>query len=95
MKVEPTQDRVLIYAINQKELSTGGLHIPESAQAKSIEGRVVAVGPGWRKDDGTFAPLDIKPGDKVLFTKYGGSELTVDGMPHIMLREDDILAIVK
>ncbi len=94
MNFRPLNDRVLLYPIKQTGQTPSGLHIPESAQATTIEGRVVVVGPGYRDADGERVPLAVKPDDKVLYARYSGIELTVDGMPHLLVKEDDILGIV-
>lgn len=94
MKFKPLNDRVLLYPIKQTDTTPSGLHIPESAIAAPIEGRVVVVGPGYRDADGERVPLAVKFDDKVLYSKYVGTELTVEGMPHVLVKEDDILGII-
>ena len=94
MKIRPLQDRVIIRRIEEKEeRSAGGIIIPDTAKEKPQEGKVVAVGPG-RRDDGKLIAPDAKAGDRVLFGKYSGSEIKIDGEEHLILREDDLLAIL-
>jgi len=95
MKVKPLQDRVVIKRLEEEEKTKGGIIIPDAAKEKPQEGRVVAVGSGKILEDGTVRPLDVKAGDKILFGKYSGSEITLDGDEHIILREEDLLAILS
>ncbi len=95
MKVKPLQDRILVKRIEEEERTKGGIIIPDAAKEKPQEGRVVAVGDGKILDSGKKAPLTVKPGDKILFGKYSGTEIKVDGEEHLILREDDVLAIVE
>ncbi len=95
MKVKPLQDRLLVKRLDTDEKTKGGIIIPETAKEKPQEGRVVAVGNGKVLDDGTVKPLDVKVKDKVLFSKYGGTEITIEGDEYLILKEDDILAIVE
>jgi chaperonin GroES len=95
MKVTPLQDRVLVVRTEEEEKTAGGIIIPDTAKEKPQEGKVVAVGAGKLDEDGKRIPLDVKKGDRVLFSKYAGSEITIDGVEHLIMREDDILAIVK
>jgi chaperonin GroES len=95
MKIRPLQDRILVKRIDEEEKSKGGIIIPDSAKEKPQEGRVVSVGSGRVSEDGTVRPLDVKKGDKVLFGKYGGTEVVVDGEEHLIIREDDILGIIE
>ena len=95
MKFRPLQDRVLIKRIDKEEKTEAGLIIPDSAKEKPQEGKVIAVGNGKRLDDGSTAPLDIKTGDRVLFGKYSGSEIKIDGEEHLILREDEVLGIIE
>ncbi len=95
MSLKPLQDRVIIKRINSEEKTAGGIIIPDSAKEKPLEGKVIAVGTGKKDDDGKSSGLDVKEGDLVLFGKYAGTELKVDGEEVIILREDDILAIVE
>lgn len=95
MKVKPLQDRLLVKRLDIDEKTKGGIIIPETAKEKPQEGRVVAVGNGKVLEDGTVKPLDVKVKDKILFSKYGGTEITVEGDEYLILKEDDILAIVE
>lgn len=95
MSIRPLHDRVLIERIAAEEKTAGGIIIPDSAQEKPSEGKVVAVGNGIKDDSGKVTPLDVKAGDKVLFGKWGGSEVKIDGKELIILKESDILAIVE
>ncbi len=93
-KIRPLQDRVMIRRIKEEEKTSGGIIIPDTAKEKPLEGEVVAVGNGKILKDGTLRKLDVKIGDRVLFGKYTGSEVKVDIGEHLVIREDDILAIV-
>ena len=95
MKVRPLQDRVIIKRIAEEEKTRGGIIIPDTAKEKPGEGEVVAVGSGKADDKGKIRPLDVKKGDRVLFGKYSGSEIKVDGVDHIILREDEILGVLE
>ena len=96
MKVRPLQDRVLIKRLEgDLEKTKGGLYIPDSAKEKPQQGKVIAVGKGKVSDDGKVTPLDVKTGDKVLFGKYSGSEIKVDGEELLIMREEDILGVVE
>lgn len=95
MKIRPLQDRILVKRIGEDDKSKGGIIIPDSAKEKPQEGKVISVGGGRVAEDGTVRPLDVKKGDKVLFGKYGGTEVTVDGEEHLIIREDDILGIIE
>jgi chaperonin GroES len=94
VKIKPLYDRVLVRRIEPKERVKGGIIIPDSAKEKPQEGEVVAAGGGRRLEDGKVLPLDVKAGEKVLFGKYGGSEITVDGEELLILREDEILGVL-
>jgi len=91
MKLRPLQDRVLIRRIEQEAKTSGGIIIPDTAQEKPMEGEVIAVGSG-KREKGELIPLDVKPGDRVLFGKYGGTEIKLDGEEFLILREEEILA---
>jgi len=93
-KFRPLQDRLLVQRLDEEEKTQGGIIIPDTAKEKPQQGRVLAVGPGRRDDKGEVIPLDVRTGDKVLFAKYAGTEIKIDGDDRIILREDDILAIV-
>ncbi len=95
MKIKPLQDRLVIKRLEEEEKTKGGIIIPDSAKEKPQEGRVVAVGDGKTLESGQKAPLTVKPGDKILFGKYSGTEIKIDGEEHLILREDDVLAIVE
>lgn len=95
MKLKPLNDRVLVLRIEEDEKTVGGIIIPDTAKEKPQEGKVVAVGPGKLDDEGQRIPLDVKENDRVLFGKYAGNEVKIDGVEHIIMREDDILAIVE
>ncbi len=95
MKIRPLQDRILVQPIREKEVRKSGIIIPDSAQEKPIEGRIKAVGAGKVGDDGKRVKLDVKVGDKVLYSKYGGTEIKIDGDDFLLMREDDILGIVE
>ncbi|OIP87770.1 MAG: co-chaperone GroES [Syntrophaceae bacterium CG2_30_49_12] len=95
MKIRPLQDRVIVKRLEEEEKTKGGIIIPDTAKEKPIEGKVIAVGKGKTSDDGKLIALDVKVGDKVLFSKYGGTEVKIDGVEHLIMREDDILGIIE
>jgi len=95
MKIKPLNDRVLVLRIEQEEKTTGGIIIPDTAKEKPQEGKVVGVGPGKVDENGKRIPLEVKANDRVLFGKYSGTEIKIDGVEHLIMREDDILAIVQ
>ena len=95
MKIRPLHDKVLIKRINEEEKTKGGIIIPDSAKEKPMEGQIVAVGNGKRLDDGKVVPLQVKAGDRILFAKYAGTEIKIDGVEHMILGEDEILGIVE
>lgn len=95
MKVRPLNDRVLVKRLEEEEKTKGGIIIPDSAKEKPAEGEVIAVGKGKINDKGERIKLDIKAGDRVLFSKYGGTDVKIDGVDHLIMREDDILAVVE
>jgi len=95
MKVRPLHDRIIVKRLEEEEKTKGGIIIPDTAKEKPIEGRVIAVGDGKIKKDGTKIPLDVKKGDRVLFAKYAGTEIKIDGEEHLMMKEDDLLAIIE
>ncbi len=95
MKVKPLNDRVLVLRTEQEEKTSGGIIIPDTAKEKPQEGKVVAAGPGKVNDKGERIPLGVKEGDKVLFGKYAGTEIGIDGVEHSIMREDEILAIIE
>ena len=94
MKIRPLQDRVLVKRIEGEEKTKGGIIIPDTAKEKPIEGKVVAVGAGKVGEDGKQRPVDVKAGDKILFGKYSGTEVKIDGEEHLILREEDILGVI-
>jgi chaperonin GroES len=93
-KIRPLHDRVIVKRIEEEEKTKGGIIIPDTAKEKPQEGRVVAVGPG-RKEDGKVIPLGVKAGDRILFGKYSGTEIKLDGEEHLIMREDDILGVIE
>lgn len=95
MKIIPLHDRILIKRIEEEERTKGGIIIPDTAKEKPIEGKVIAVGKGKLLDNGEIRPLEVKSGDRVLFGKYAGTEVKIEGEEHLIIREDDILAIIE
>jgi len=94
MKVKPLSDRIIIKPAPAEEKTKGGIILPDTAKEKPVIGEVVAVGPGRKSDDGKLVPMEIKVGDKVLYGKYSGTEVTIDGQEYLIMRESDIFAIV-
>jgi chaperonin GroES len=94
MNIRPLYDRIVVKRIDEKETSRNGIIIPYSAQEKPHEGEVIAVGHGKRLDDGQLVALDVKPGDRILFGKYSGSETKVEGTEYLIMREDDVLGVL-
>src|SRR5690348_13815256 len=94
MKFRPLQDRVLIRRIEEEEKTAGGIIIPDTAKEKPMEGEVIAAGPGARGDDGKLHPLDVKVGDRVLFGKWSGTEIKIDGEDFVVMKESDIMGVV-
>jgi chaperonin GroES len=94
-KIRPLHERVLVRRLEEEEVSKGGIIIPDSAKEKPAEGEIVAVGNGKKTDDGKLIPLDVKVGDKILFSKYSGSDIKLDGEEFLIMKEDDILAVVE
>ncbi len=95
MKIRPLHDRILVKRVDSEETTKGGIIIPDTAKEKPQEGKVVAVGKGKLNDDGETIEMSVKKGDKILFSKYAGTEVTVEGEEHIIIREDDVLAILE
>ena len=95
MKIRPLQDRIIVKRIDEEEKTKGGIIIPDSAKEKPQEGKVIAVGKGKIDDDGKVHPLDVKKGDRVLFSKYSGTEIQIEGNEHLIIREDDVLGVVE
>ena len=94
-KLQPLADRVVVKPIEREEVTKGGIVLPDTAKEKPQEGKVVAVGPGNLDEDGKRIPLEVKKNDRVLFGKYAGNEIKIDGVEHIIMREDDILGIIE
>ncbi|MFN7951281.1 MAG: co-chaperone GroES [bacterium] len=95
MNIRPLQDRLLVKRLEKDEKSKGGIIIPDTAKEKPQEGEVVAVGKGKVGDDGKVVPLDVKKGDKILFSKYAGTEIKIDGQEILIMREDDVLGVIE
>src|SRR5712671_2301684 len=95
MKIRPLQDRVIVKRVQEEEKTKGGIIIPDTAKEKPVEGEIIAVGNGKILEDGKVRPLDIKPGDRVLFSKYAGTEIKIEGQEHLMMREEDILGVIE
>lgn len=95
MKLRPLHDRILVKRLEEEQVTKGGIIIPDSAKEKPIKGEVVAVGPGKVADDGKQIPMNVKSGDKVIFNKYAGTEVKIDGVELLIMREDDILAVIE
>ena len=94
MKIRPLHDRILVKREEEKEVKKGGIIIPDTAKEKPQEGKVIAVGGGKVNEDGKKIPLDVKAGDKILFGKYSGTEIKIDGQEYLILREDEVLAVI-
>ncbi len=95
MKIRPIEDRVIALRLSEEEKTKGGIIIPDTAKEKPQEGRVVAVGSGKRLEDGKLQSLDVKKGDRILFAKYAGTEVKIEGREHLILREGDILGVIE
>ncbi|HEX9052457.1 MAG TPA: co-chaperone GroES [Anaeromyxobacter sp.] len=95
MKIRPLQDRIIVKRVQEEEKTKGGIIIPDTAKEKPIEGKVIAVGNGKVQEDGKVRPLDVKAGDRILFSKYGGTEIKIDGEEHLIMREEDILGVIE
>ena len=95
MKIRPIYDRILVKRIEEEEKTKGGIIIPDTAKEKPLIGKVIAVGKGRLLDDGKVVPMDVKKGDKIIFGKYAGTEVKIDGEEHLILREEDVLGIVE
>ena len=94
MKIKPMNDRLLVQRVEEEEKTAGGIIIPDTAKEKPQEGRVIAVGPGKVGDDGKRVPLEVKAGDRILFSKYAGTDIQIDGVEHMFMREEDILGVL-
>ncbi len=95
MKIRPLHDRLIVKRLEEEEKTKGGIIIPDTAKEKPIEGKVIALGEGRISKDGKKIPMEIKKGDRILFAKYGGTEVKIDGEEHLMMREEDVLAIIE
>ena len=95
MNVRPLQDRILVRRVEEVEKTRGGIIIPDSAKERPLEGNVVAVGSGKRLEDGQLVKLDVKAGDRILFGKYAGTEIKIDGVEHLILGEDEVLGVIE
>jgi chaperonin GroES len=95
MKIRPLQDRIIVKRVDEEETTKGGIIIPDSAKEKPQEGKVISVGKGKVNEDGKVQKLDVKKGDKVLFSKYAGTEINIEGEEHLIIREDDVLGVVE
>ncbi|NTU60692.1 MAG: co-chaperone GroES [Deltaproteobacteria bacterium] len=95
MKIRPLQDRVIVKRLEEEQKTAGGIIIPDTAKEKPQKGEIIAAGPGKKSEDGKLQPLDVKPGDKVLFSKYAGTEIKVEGEELLMMREDDIMGVIE
>lgn len=95
MKIRPLNDRVLVTRVEEEQKTAGGIIIPDTAKEKPQEGKIVATGPGKIGEDGKRIPLNVKKGDKILFSKYAGTEIKIDGVEQIFMKEDDILGILE
>lgn len=95
MKIRPLNDRILVKRLEEEAKTAGGIIIPDTAKEKPAEGEIVAVGPGKLNDQGDRVPMDVKPGDRVLFSKYGGTDVKIEGQDYLIMREDDILGVVE
>ena len=95
MKIRPLNDRVLVERVEEEQKTAGGIIIPDTAKEKPQEGKIIATGPGKIGDDGKRTPLNVKKGDKILFSKYAGTEIKIDGVEQIFMKEDDILGVLE
>ena len=95
MKVRPLHDRILVERIDEEEKTPGGIIIPDTAKEKPSQGKVVAVGNGKKTEDGKVIPLDVKVGDKILFGKYAGTEIKIEGKEYLIMREDEVFAVIE
>ena len=95
MKIRPLQDRVIVKRLEEEQKTTGGIIIPDTAKEKPQKGEIVAAGPGKKNEAGKLQPLDVKKGDKVLFSKYAGTEIKIDGEELLIMREEDIMGVIE
>jgi len=95
MAIRPLHDRLIVKRLEEEEKTKGGIIIPDSAKEKPVEGKVIAVGAGRVKKDGTKLPMEVKKGDRILFAKYGGAEVKIDGEEHLIMKEEDVLGVIE
>jgi len=95
MNIRPLQDRVIVQRLEEEEKTKGGIIIPDTAKEKPMQGKIIALGKGKVRDDGKVSPLDVKVGDRVLFSKYAGTEVKIEGEEYLIMREDDILGVIE
>jgi chaperonin GroES len=95
MKIRPLHDRILVKRLDSEEKTAGGIIIPDNAKEKPMEGKVVAVGNGKKLEDGTLQKMDVRVGDSVLFSKYAGNEIKIDGIEHLVMKEEDLLGVIE
>jgi chaperonin GroES len=95
LKIRPLQDRILVQRVDEEEKTKGGIIIPDTAKEKPQEGKVIAVGKGKVLEDGKLRALDVKKGDRILFSKYSGTEIQIEGEEHLIIREDDVLGVIE
>ena len=95
MKIKPLNDRVVVLRVEEEQKSAGGIIIPDTAKEKPIEGKIISAGPGKMGDDGKRVPLDVKVGDRVLFSKYAGTEINIEDVEHLFMNEEDILGVIE
>jgi len=95
MKLRPLQDRILVQRVKEEEKTKGGIIIPDTAKEKPVEGKVIAVGKGKLSEEGKRIPLDVKNGDRILFAKYSGAEVKIEGEEYLIMREDDVLGVIE
>ena len=95
MKIRPLQDRIIVKRLEEEDKTSGGIIIPDSAKEKPQQGEVISVGKGRVADDGKLVPMEVKKGDRILFGKYSGTEIKLDGVEHLILREEDVLGVVE
>lgn len=95
MKIRPLNDRLLVLRLEEEQKTTGGIIIPDTAKEKPQEGKIMAAGPGKMGDDGKRIPMEVKEGDRILFSKYAGNEIKIDGVEHVFMKESDVLAVFQ
>lgn len=95
MRVRPLHDRLIVKRLEEEEKTKGGIIIPDTAKEKPVEGKVIEVGKGKITEDGKHIPMEVKKGDRILFTRYGGTEVKIDGEEHLIMKEDDVLAVME